>query len=572
MALDGIFLYSIADELKNKLLGGKVEKINQPEKDEIIISIKNMQSTYRLLISASPVYPRIHITESAKSNPLKAPMFCMLLRKYLNNARIMTIRQLETDRVLFIDFESLDELGFNSIYTLTIEIMGRHSNITLVRSRDNIIMDSIKHVTPDINSFRCLYSGIEYVMPPKSGKLNPFESDAPDFINFIEEHNLQIDKNIFSSAFTGVSSQLSKEIFYRVDSSNNIDKIGIFDTAKNVFQDIYNKDFHYSYYKNNGLLKDFYCIKLLNMNSYEEIQYDSPSKLLEDFYYEKDKMDRLNSRSSDLQKIISTNLDRCSKKIDILQSSIEECKDADKYKLYGELLTANMYNIERGKKEVSLLNYYSENGEQINIPLNENKSPTENAQFYYKKYSKLKKSAEAAKIQINNAKEELEYLQSVLTNIKNAEDYETIEDCRKELVTTGYIKFKKDKAQKSKPSKPLHFISSDGIDIYVGKNNTQNDYLTLKFADKHDTWLHTKNIPGSHVIIKKFGDIPQKTLMEAAELAAHYSKAKDSSKIPVDYTEVKNVHKPNGAKPGMVIYYTNSTIYVTPDTINLKQL
>jgi len=309
------------------------------------------------------------------------------------------------------------------------------------------------------------------------------------------------------------------------------------------------------------------------MKDYKVTKYDTASKLLDLFYYTKDKQDRLNQKSSDLQKLVINNIDRCKKKSIILKQSLQECKQKDKYKLYGELLTANIYSIKEGDKSVKVYNYYSEKEEYIIIPLKENNTPSENIQYYFKKYNKLKKTEEAALEQLEKNEAELEYLQSVLTNILNCDSYDEIEDVRNELVETGYIKFKKSSGKTKKAqSKPLHFLSSDGIDIYVGKNNIQNDYLTLKFADKKDIWLHTKNIPGSHVIIKNNNNISDKTLEEAAILAAYYSKAKDSTKVAVDYTEVKNVKKPSGAKPGMVIYTTNKTIYVDPYEINLKKV
>jgi predicted ribosome quality control (RQC) complex YloA/Tae2 family protein len=573
MALDGIFIYSVAEELRESLVNGRVDKINQPEKDEIIISIKNSYKTFKLLISASAVFPKIHLTNTNKQNPMKAPAFCMVLRKHLNNARLIDIRQLETDRVLLFDFESLDELGFNSIYTLIVEIMGRHSNITLIRQRDNIIMDSIKRVTPDINSFRSLYPGIKHVYPPASKKLNPFNFDLISFKEFITVNNIEYTKSLFSSVFTGVSLQFSKELFYRtfVENISGLEDVYVF--INSILHSIKNGNFSFLYYTDASSIKDFYCVPLTSLNQFEEKSCSSASELLEHFYFEKDKADRLNSKSTDLQKIINTNLDRCYKKLDILKKTLEECTEADKYKLYGELITANIYSLKSGDKAAHVLNYYSEDEEYLDIKLDENKTPSENSQYYYKKYNKLKKSYEAANYQIKLTEDEISYLQSVLTSIKNAEEYITIEEIKNELIETGYVKFKKIKGPKNKSSaKPVHVISSDGIDIYIGKNNIQNDYLTLKFADKHDTWLHTKNIPGSHVIIKKYGDVPEKTLLEAAALAAYYSKAKDSSKVAVDYTEVRNVHKPNGAKPGMVIYYTNSTVYVDPEKTELKEL
>lgn len=576
LALDGIFLYSLAQEFKDKIIGGKIEKINQPEKDELLLSIKKDRVIFKLLISASAVYPRIHFTDITKENPMSPPMFCMLLRKYLTSSRIVDVRQLESDRVLFLDFQSKDEFGFDSIYTLVIEIMGRHSNVTLVRAKDNMIMDSIKHVTPDINSIRCLYPGIKFVYPPSSEKLNPFNYTYEDLSKFVTESELKSDKNFFSKVFTGVSTGFSKELHNRLTLENitlTLENLNVInDYIYDVFNNLYNKNFYFATYSLENRLKDFHCIKLTYMNDYDYIEYNSPSQLLDKYYAEKDKEDRLSSRSSNLQKLVNTNLDRCLKKLDILKNNLKECAEKDTYRIFGELLTANIYNIKPGNETIEVLNYYSEDGEFIKIKLDPNKSSSQNIQMYFKKYNKLKKSEEAASIQIENTKDEIRYLQSVLTNILNIEDYNSIDEIKNELMETGYIKFKKDSKKKDKKSKPMHFISSDGIDIYVGKNNIQNDFLTLKFADKNDLWLHTKEIPGSHVIIKHKGNLPETTLDEAANLAAYYSKAKDSSKVAIDYTEARHVHKPNGAKPGMVIYYTNKTIYITPEKPNLKKL
>ncbi|MCY6370338.1 Rqc2 family fibronectin-binding protein [Clostridium ganghwense] len=577
MALDGIFLYSIIHELKDTIINGKVDKVNQPEKDEIILNIRQGRKLIKLLISASSNYPRIHLTETNKPNPLKAPMFCMVLRKYLTNSRIIDINQINNDRIVVLTFESRDELGFDSIYSLVIEIMGRHSNITLVRERDGIIMDSIKHITPDVNSYRSTFPGIKYVYPPKSTKLNPFNFSFGEAENYINENNIDLNENMFLMLFTGISKTLSKELAFNLNLANitlNTESFNnIIDYCKNIFNKINLKKFEYFSYKNDNSLIDFYCFDLKSMGKYTKTSYVSPSTLLESFYFTKDKLDRLKAKSSDLQKIVNNNINRCIKKAKILNNTLKKCEDKEKVKLYGELITANIYALEKGMKEIEVLNYYSEKGENIKIKLDENKTPSQNVQSYYKKYNKLKKSEEAAHEQLEQNTDELNYLYSVLTNIKNANSYDEIEEIKKELIETNYIKFKKSrKTKKSKALKPLHFISSDGFDIYVGKNNIQNDNLTLKFANKHDIWLHTKEIPGSHVIIRNSGEIPDRTLMEAANLAAYYSKGQQSSKVPVDYTEIKNVKKPSGAKPGMVIYYTNQTLYITPEEPKLKEI
>lgn len=567
LALDGIYLYSILSELRSKLIGGKINKVNQPEKDELSVVIRgNDNSNYKLLISASSSYPKIHLTNSNKTNPLKAPMFCMVLRKYFLSSRIVNIRQVDCDRILIIDVESLDELGFNSGYSLVVEIMGRHSNITLIRQRDNSIMDCIKHITPDINRYRSLYPGITYVYPPKSEKFDPFNFNYDKLKTYVVNNNIELDEKMYFKLFTGVSKPFSRELNYRFNSLNvekNLENI--FEFLQQIFNTIKGCDFQFVSYSLGNVAKDFYCLKLSSLKDMTEKEYTSPSTLLENFYFNKDKCDRLGNYSSELQRVVHTNIDRCSKKESILNDNLLECKNKDEYRLSGELLTANIFSIKKGLDEVTLQNYYSEDFKTICIKLNPNKTPSENIQTYYKKYTKLKKTEEMSTIQLKANHEETEYLQSVLTNINNCETYEEIEEIKKELIETGYIKHKKKgKTKKTKDLKPLHFVSSDGIDIYVGKNNIQNDFLTLKFADKRDIWMHTKTIPGSHVIVKNMGSVPDKTLEEAAGLAAYYSKAKDSVSVSVDYTEVRNVKKPSGAKPGMVIYLTNKTINIIP--------
>ncbi|MHC1720997.1 MAG: NFACT family protein [Clostridiaceae bacterium] len=576
MAFDGIFIYSLVSELKKSIVGGKIEKVNQPEKDEVVLSVKHGRNLHKLSVSASAVYPKFYLTRASKPNPLEPPMFCMVLRKYLLGSRLLDIRQLDTDRVLFIDFQSVDELGYDSIYTLAVEIMGKHSNITLIRSRDNVIMDSIKHISFDMNSMRSLMPGVRYVLPPESNKMSPLDFSFNGLKLYVDENKVPFNSSFFSNVFTGISKSLSKELVLRLESEKldlNYDNLQIIsEFLDSFFLDIRNENFTFALYEDKDAVKEFHCVRLSSLKGLKESLYDSGSELIEQFYFEKDKADRLKSKSSDLHKLISVNLERCSKKLTLLKETLEECAKKDEYRILGELLTANIYRMRKGDRSIDVANYYSEKEECISINLDKDKTPSENIQYYYKKYNKLKKSEEASKIQIENAEAEYSYLQSVLTNIANAENYEEIEEIKKELIETGYMRFKKSSARKSKPAKPMHFISSDNIDIYVGKNNIQNDFLTLKFAEKHDTWLHTKNIPGSHVIIRHFGPPPERTLLEAALLAAYYSKSKTSTKVPVDYTEVKNVHKPNGAKPGMVIYRTNKTIYVNPEKPEIKQI
>lgn len=575
MALDGIFLHDLINNISNILLDSKIDKINQPEKDEIIINVRKNRQNYKLLISASSNFPRIHFSNITKTNPLKAPMFTMVLRKYLLGGKIISISQENGDRIVNLTIEATDEMGFNSSYSLIIEIMSRHSNITLIRNRDNKVMDSIKHVSADINSYRIILPGVTYINPPSKNKLDPYNFTYMDFERIINELNLQFNKDFFFNVFTGFSKPISNYLYNK--------NIGFtIDNLKEIY------DFIYSYIKNlsltqkyriytneNGVYKDFYSQDISSLNT-NYIEFDNPSEMLDEFYSTKDKQDRLSSKSSNLQRLIHTNIDRCTKKEGVLNNTLKDCLKKDIYKVKGDLLTSFIYSIKKGDKYIILNNFYSEDNEEIKITLDENKSPSENVQKYYRKYNKLKKSEEMAKEQLLYNTEEIQYLTSVLTNIINAESYMEIEQIKEELIETEYIKSKgnnsnKKNIKKSKEGKPLHFISSKGIDIFVGKNNLQNDYLSLKFANKNDTWLHTKNIPGSHVIIKS-SNIDNKTLEEAAIIAAYYSKNKSNSKVEVDYTDVKNLRKPNGAKPGMVIYYTNKTIIADPNLFSTLEI
>lgn len=577
MALDGIYLNSLVSELRENLIDSKIDKINQPEKDEIILTIRG-KGNKKLLISSSSTYPRIHFTNISKVNPLKAPTFCMVLRKYLCGGKILDIYQEDLDRIVTFKIETKDELGFESIYNLIVEIMGRHSNISLVRERDNKIVESIKHLTANKNSYRVLYPGVDYVYPPKSTKLNLFNLDFDSLKNFFKDNTIEFNENFFSRILTGVGKSYSAELYNKylneVESEIVLDKL--FNFLENIRATLFDNT-SYTMFSKDGRLFDFYFKDLEIYNSCEKESLETNSELLETFYSEKDKQDRLHAKSVDIHRLLTTNIDRCLKKIKILNATLEDCAKKEIYKVKGELLTSYIYSFKKGDKSVNVLNYYnSEEEEYLDITLDINKTPSENVQHYFKRYNKLKTAEIEALKQLELTNSELDYLYSVATNLENADNYEEIEDIKKELIESSYIRFRRTgKQKKEKISKPLHFKSSEGIDIFVGKNNIQNDTLTLKTSDKRYTWLHTKDIPGSHVVIASF-EFSEQTLLEAATLAAFYSKAKEGNKVPVDYTLIKNVKKPSGAKPGMVIYSTNKTILIDPpksiDDINIKKV
>lgn len=584
MALDGFVISNIINDLKSYLIGGKVDKIYQPEKDEIILQIRNKGTQYKLLLTANASSPRLHFTNIQKENPITAPLFCMVLRKHLSSGKIIDISQPNFERIINIQIESIDELGDYSIKTLIFEIMGKHSNIILINNK-NIILESIKHISHDKSSVREVLPSKEYFLPPSQDKKNPLNTSEEEFTSLILEKNLKIQQAIYKT-YNGISPILSSEICFisNIDPDLNTSEISenhikiLYKNFVNIFNISKENNFNPQiiFNENNSIL-DFTSTNFSMFKNFEKKYFENISELLEFFYKSKDIQYRLNQKSQDLKRIISQNIERCVKKKEIQQKTLKEIENRDILKLYGELITSNIYTIKKGMTQVTLNNFYSENYEKIEIKLDPNISPAENAQKYFKKYNKEKRTFIALQEQIKQNDEELKYLESVLNSVKSSSNEQDIKQIRLELYEQGILKKqiinKKEKQRKEKKAKPFHYVSSDGFNIYVGKNNTQNDELTLKFAKSNDMWLHTKGIAGSHVIIVNDGkEISNIALNEAANLAAFYSKASDSSLVPVDYTLKKFVKKPNGAKPGMVIYTTNKTAYISPDEELIKKM
>lgn len=573
MALDTLSIKYLVDELCDILIGSRIEKIHQPESDEILLITKTRTDTKRLVISANASHPRLHITSVQKENPQKAPMFCMLLRKHLQSGKIVGVNQIEFERIIRIDIESYDELGDLTKKHLFCEIMGRHSNIILTKE-DLSVIDSIKHIDFSVSSVRQILPGLKYISPPPQDKIPVLSDFSQDFSIDLSKEGLEPQKAIMNK-ISGISPLISREIVFKAIKKTNVDCSELSNFEKNnIISEILS-------IKETPLkpcmLKDIVSGKIIDFSPYdinqygstiEKIYFDSVNSLLDNYYKDRDAIERIKQKSSDLIHLLNTNIERVSKKIAILKKTVNDAKDKETYKIKGDLLTANIYKIKQGDKEAVLENYYDENLTEINIFLNPTLTPSQNAQRYYKLYQKAKTAEIEAAKQYKAASEDLEYLESTLVLTKNSQTDSDLNAIRQELSELGYLKRKPQnkKQRKETSSKPHHYISSDGFDIYVGKNNTQNDYLTLKFANSKDIWFHTKNIHGSHTIIKLGIDkeVPTTTLKEAAELSAYYSKGKDSSNVPVDYTEIRNVKKPNGAKPGMVIYDFYNTIYVNP--------
>lgn len=577
MALDGLVIHSIVNELSSKILGGKIDKVYQPEDDEILLQIRNNKENFKLVLSASSSNPRVYFANNyKKENPITAPMFCMLFRKYIQNGIIVDISQIEFERIIKITVESFDELKEKTKKDIYIEIMGRHSNIILTHSLDNKIIDSIKRIPFSVSRVRQLLPGITYNLPPKQDKLNPLNSISKDnFINTLKEFNGPLFKAIYSN-FLGISPIISKEICFRSNLDYNINTTdlsldnfnNLFNEFNNLFNSINNNKYNPCIVIDESINKviDFSCINLSLYKDLNFINNNSISKILEDYYQTKDIKERIHQRSSDLRKSISIKLERLYNKLEKQNQELIDSENSEIFKIKGELLTSYIYMIEKGMESIEVSNFYDPEYKNIIISLNKNITPSENAQRYFKKYNKMKTAKKEITHQISISLDEINYLENIMLSIENCDNLLELLDIKEELIKEGFLRGKiKNKKDSKLTTKPNEFISSDGFKILVGKNNKQNDHLTLKVADNNDIWLHTKNIPGSHVIIKTDGkSVTDETIYEAAMLAAFFSKSKLSSQVPVDYTKKKNIKKPNGAKPGMVIYETNSTIYVTP--------
>ena len=585
MAFDAITVKALVRELSEKLTDGRIDKIHQPEKDEITVNVRTFTESFKLVLSAGSANPRAHFTSHSKKNPISAPMFCMLLRKHLGSGKITAIEQIGFERIIRISVESYDELGDLTTKYLIIEIMGRHSNIILTDVNLRII-DSIKHVDITVSSVRQVLPGLTYSFPPVQDKvaLTELELDTP--LDFSRPDNAD---RLLLAQIAGISPLTAREIVYSVfgrtdlrSQELNTNKQAALKTAAVRFADLVKSD-SYSpcmlVNKITGKLMDFSAIDIEQYEgAVEVIRFDSMSALIDEFYYTRDMHERMRQRSAGLVKTLNNNIERLTKKINILSRTLADAENKDKYKVRGDLIIANLYRLEQGMKETELENFYEDAMPLLKITLDPTLSPTQNAQKYYKKYNKAKVAETEAAKQLELSRADLDYLESTMVALENAETESDLSAIKTELAEQGFISRRqsgknKNKRAKAAVSKPMHFISSDGFDIYVGRNNSQNDYLTTKLANSQDIWFHTKNIHGSHTVIK-LGldkDVPEATMREAAQLAAYYSKARESSQVPVDYCVIKNVKKPNGAKPGMVIYEGYNTVYVTPKLLNQEK-
>ncbi|MET1177958.1 NFACT RNA binding domain-containing protein [Peribacillus simplex] len=569
MSFDGLFTKAMTEEIASILKGGRINKVHQPYKNEVILVVRAGGKNHKLLLSAHPSYSRVQMTEESYENPKEAPMFCMLLRKHLEGYTIENIYQYGLDRMIIFEVKGRNELGDVSQKQLIIEIMGRHSNIVLVDKERNMILDSIKHVSHAVNSYRAILPGQEYLAPPAQEKKNPFEATEDDIRKNIDFNAGKLDRQLVSH-FSGVSPLVAKEAVYRAGLANSTTLPAAF---LKIIQEISEQNYT-AMIRQDGNKEVFYMLSLDHLTGNQRT-FPSLSQMLDRYYFGKAERDRVKQKSQDVERFITNEIEKNSKKIGKLERTLKDTERGEQYQLFGELLTANLYQMKKGMKEIEVVNYYDEEQSMVTIPLDPLKNPSDNAQKYFSRYQKSKNAVGVVQEQIQKTKLELAYFEALHQQLQSASPRD-IEEIREELQEEGYIRQKKKKGMKkpanAKPQLETYY-ATDGDLIFVGKNNKQNDYLTNKFARRDEIWLHTKDIPGSHVVIRNESP-SEKTIKEAAVLAAFFSKAQQSSSVPVDFTQVRHVKKPNGSKPGFVIYDQQQTVYITPDAdtvIRLKE-
>ena len=579
MAFDGITVAAVVQELEHTLVGGRISKIAQPENDELLLTIKGNEGQKRLYISASASLPLIYLTNENKPSPMTAPGFCMLLRKHIGGGRITAVSQPSLERIIHLDIEHLDEMGDLCRKYLIVELMGKHSNI-IFATDENVIIDSIKHISHMVSSVREVLPGRTYEYPPAGGKVSPLEIERGDFIERVSSSPTNIIKAIYQN-ITGFSPVVASEITYRagldgnmpVDSMSEADVARLYDEFAGIVSDIRNGNYTPEIILDGYTPVEFSSVHL-SMYSDKAIESrDDISKVLDEYFYRKSAVTRIRQKSSDLRKIVSNAIERTSKKYDLQLAQLKDTESREKYRVYGELINTYGYNIEQGADSFEALNYYT--NEMIKIPLDKTISVMDNSKRYFARYNKLKRTYEALTQLTVETKSELEHLQSVQTFLDMAIDENSLAQVKEELVACGYVKghYGRKGDRKKAKSKPLHYISSDGFHMYVGKNNIQNDELTFKLATGNDWWFHAKGMPGSHVIVKAENkELPDSTFEEAGKLAGYYSKGKNADKVEIDYLQKKNVKKPNGAAAGFVVYYTNYSLTIHPDISDIRQI
>ena len=564
MPLDAVTVYALTDELSNMCLGAKIDKVQQPERSMVIFHLRTAAGSKKLLVSVGSGNARVHLTSAAFENPAEPPMFCMLLRKHLIGARIISVTQPDFERLICIELETFDELGISTRKKLIAELMGRNANLVLVGA-DGIIIDCLRRMTYAGDNLRSLQPGMLYRLPPTQKKVNFFLSDIETIENAIKNADTDIppEKWLLDN-FSGLSPLICREIAFRAGDSFS----GLFRSCMELKSLVEQKRFSPCILAENGKPKDF-CFAGIEQygDKYETDFYESFSQMLDAFYAERDRLEQQQRRGSELRHKIKTVRDRIQRKLVSQYDELRRSEDRESIRIEAELITANIYRIKKGQTTLECENYYEENSPIVQIDLDPLKTPQQNSAALFKQYNKLKGAYKHLSVLISQNEMQLDYLNSVLNEIDMCESEKDLSDIRSELVTSGYLKSGKDnRKSKTKPQQPAMYLSDDGYKILVGKNNMQNDELTFKIARRTDYWLHAQKIHGSHVIIRcDGGEPPSRTIEQAASLAAFYSQNRDAGKTAVDYTMVRNVRKPNGALPGKVIYTDYSTVLVQPE-------
>lgn len=580
MAFDGITIACLRKELSDRLMGGRITKIVQPEADELLLTIKNNAAQYRLLLSASASLPLVYLTEKNKNAPMTAPGFCMLLRKHLGGGRITAVTQPSLERILRFEIEHLDEMGDLCRKYLIAELMGKHSNLIFCRE-DGTILDSIKHVSLAVSSVREVLPGRTYFIPHTQDKLDPLTASPAEMIEAVCAKPAPLGKAIYTS-LTGFSPAMAEELCHRsfLESARpaaaleNRERDMLQHQLLRLMESIKGEDFTPRIYYNGKEPAEFSAVPLTMYEDLDAQSFEDMSGLLESYYAVKNTLTRIHQKSADLRRVVQTALERTRKKYDLQLKQLQDTEKREKYKVWGELIHTYGYGVPEGARSMQALNYYT--NEEITIPLDSTLTAQENAKRYFDKYGKLKRTFEAVTKLLEETRNEIEHLESIQTALDMALTEEDLAPVREELVEYGYIRRKSGRNSGKKPklsSRPYHYLSSDGFDIYVGKNNFQNDELTFQFASGNDWWFHAKGVPGSHVILKSEGrELPDRAFEEAGRLAAYYSKNRGGDKVEIDYVEKKHVKKPGGGKPGFVVYYTNYSLVIDSDISALRQV
>ena len=580
MAFDGITIACLRKELSDRLVGGRITKIVQPEADELLLTIKNNAAQYRLLLSASASLPLVYLTEKNKNAPMTAPGFCMLLRKHLGGGRITAVTQPSLERILRFEIEHLDEMGDLCRKYLIAELMGKHSNLIFCRE-DGTILDSIKHVSLAVSSVREVLPGRTYFIPHTQDKLDPLTASPAEMIEAVCAKPAPLGKAIYTS-LTGFSPAMAEELCHRSFLESARPAAALEDRERDMLQhqllrlmeSIKGEDFTPRIYYNGKEPAEFSAVPLTMYEDLDAQSFEDMSGLLESYYAVKNTLTRIHQKSADLRRVVQTALERTRKKYDLQLKQLQDTEKREKYKVWGELIHTYGYGVPEGARSMQALNYYT--NEEITIPLDSTLTAQENAKRYFDKYGKLKRTFEAVTKLLEETRNEIEHLESIQTALDMALTEEDLAPVREELVEYGYIRRKSGRNSGKKPklsSRPYHYLSSDGFDTYVGKNNFQNDELTFQFASGNDWWFHAKGVPGSHVILKSEGrELPDRAFEEAGRLAAYYSKNRGGDKVEIDYVEKKHVKKPGGGKPGFVVYYTNYSLVIDSDISALRQV